>query len=173
VAQWPEPIATESGDEAALRDFGTFQDLVRAIRNLRAEKGIKPGQKISAHFVSSECYDLLMREKASLNALAQLDAAQVTISKDLKQRPENTISLVSGAVEVYFPLSGLSDPAEERARLERELAETSAQIQRLEGLLASDFAKKAPAAVVEKEQARLQGFKTTASSLEDQLKSME
>ena len=172
VAPWPEPIAIEGREDNVLRDFGIFQDLVRAIRNLRAEKGIKPAQKIAAHIVSQECSELIEQEKAALTALAQLDSRQLTISNSIKERPENTISLVSGPVEVYFPLSGLTDPAEERARLQRELKDARAQIQRLETLLASDFANKAPAAVVEKEKARLQGFQVTASSLEEQLKAM-
>jgi valyl-tRNA synthetase len=173
VAEWPEPIAVEGWEAGILRDFTIFQDLVRAIRNMRAEKGIKPGQKIAAHFVSQECFNLLNQQKSALVSLAQLEPSQLSISPSGKERSDNVISLVSGPVEVYFPLSGLTNPAEERARLERELAETRAQIQRLEGLLASDFASKAPAAVVEKEQARLQGFKTTASSLKEQLKAME
>ena len=173
VAEWPKPIALEEWEEGTLRDFGIFQDLVRAIRNLRAEKGIKPGQKIAGQLVSQECYNLLEQEKTALTALAQLDPAQLTITRSLKERPENAISLVSGPVEVYFPLSGLTDPAEERARLERELSEVSAQIQRLETLLNSDFANKAPAAVVEKEETRLQGFRTTATSLEEQMKAMQ
>ncbi|MCL5428768.1 MAG: valine--tRNA ligase [Chloroflexi bacterium] len=170
VADWPELIADEGWEESTLRNFAIFQDLVRAVRNLRAEKGIKPGQKIAAHLASQECYDLLQQEKAALTALAQLDPAQLTITKSLKERPENMISLVSGPVEVYFPLSGLTNPAEERARLERELHDTRSQIQRLESLLAGDFAKRAPAAVVEKEKARLQGYKTMVNSLEEQLK---
>ena len=173
VADWPMANSDEGWEAESLRDFTIFQDLVRSIRNLRAERGIRPGQKISAHMVSQECHDLLEQEKAALSALAQLDATQLSISNSLKERPENMISLVSGPVEVYFPLSGLTDPAEERARLERELADARAQIQRLEGLLASDFAKKAPAAVVEKEKTRLQGFKNTSSSLEDQLKALK
>jgi valyl-tRNA synthetase len=172
VAPWPEPIALEGWEEGILSDFIIFQDLVRAIRNLRAEKGIKPGQKIAAHFVSQECFDLLNQQKSALTSLAQLDPAQLSISSSAIENPDKAISLVAGPVEVYFPLSGLTDPAEERVRLERELADIRAQIQRLEGLLASDFSSKAPPAVVEKEQARLQGFKTMASSLEEQLKAM-
>ena len=172
IARWPEPIAQEGWEDFNLRNFAILQNLVRAIRNLRAEKGIKPGQRIIAHLVSQECYNLLEQEKAALTALAQLDPAQLTISKTLKERPENAIPLVSGPVEVYFPLSGLTDPVEERARLERELKEASAQIQRLETLLATDFANKAPAAVVLKEQTRLQGFQSAASSLEEQLKAI-
>jgi valyl-tRNA synthetase len=72
-------------------------------------------------------------------------------------------------VEIYVPLSGMLDIEEERKRLEKELANTLVQIERLEKLLGSDFANKAPAAVVQKERERLAAFKETAEKLRVQL----
>jgi valyl-tRNA synthetase len=61
------------------------------------------------------------------------------------------------------------DPAEDRARLSKELAEAESQIERLENLLASDFAKKAPAQLVQKEQDKLAGYKDSAEKIKAQL----
>ncbi len=61
------------------------------------------------------------------------------------------------------------DPAEERARLEKDLTETNKKIKRLEELLAGPFAEKAPAAVVQKERQKLAGYKDTAEKLHAQL----
>jgi valyl-tRNA synthetase len=72
-------------------------------------------------------------------------------------------------VEIYIPLSGMVDLEEERNRLQKELTEAQAQITRLEKLLGSDFADKAPQAVVQKERDRLAEFKETASKIEAQL----
>ena len=58
----------------------------------------------------------------------------------------------------------------ERARLSKELADTQSQIERLEKLLAGDFAGKAPAAVVAKEREKLAAYKETAEKLKAQLK---
>jgi len=80
------------------------------------------------------------------------------------------IGQVVGPVEIYLPLAGMVDLANERARLEKDLAETQAQIERLEKLLGSDFANKAPAPVAQKERERLAGFKETAAKLRTQLK---
>jgi valyl-tRNA synthetase len=63
------------------------------------------------------------------------------------------------------------DLESERMRMEKELGEAQAQIDRLEKLLASPFAQKAPAAVVEKERDRLEGFKEIAEKLRRQLQS--
>jgi valyl-tRNA synthetase len=49
------------------------------------------------------------------------------------------------------------------------LAEAQSQIERLEKLLASPFAEKAPPDVVQKERDKLTGFKETAIKLKDQI----
>jgi valyl-tRNA synthetase len=77
---------------------------------------------------------------------------------------------VVGPVEVYLPLAGMADPGAERARLEKELAEAQSHIARLEKLLGSDFADKAPAAVVKKEREKLAGYKQTAQKIKGQLR---
>jgi valyl-tRNA synthetase len=62
------------------------------------------------------------------------------------------------------------DLAEEKSRLEKELKEAESHIARLEKLLASDFANKAPAALVQKERDKLDGYKDTAQKIKAQLK---
>jgi len=62
------------------------------------------------------------------------------------------------------------DSAEEHARLEKDLAETQSQITRLEQLLGSDFANKAPTAVVDKEREKLASYKETAEKIKAQMK---
>jgi valyl-tRNA synthetase len=61
------------------------------------------------------------------------------------------------------------DMDEERSRIEKELTSLQVQIERLEKLLGSDFANKAPAAVVQKERERLAAFRETAGKLKEQL----
>jgi valyl-tRNA synthetase len=56
----------------------------------------------------------------------------------------------------------------QRKRLEKELSDVQMQIDRLENLLGSDFAKKAPAQVVQKERERLAAFQDTAGKLRAQ-----
>ena len=84
-------------------------------------------------------------------------------------RPEGHVGLVAGAVEVFLPLSGLVDVEEERSRLNKALSEAEAQIQRLEKLLGSDFAIKAPQAVVQKEREKLAAYQETANKVKGQL----
>jgi valyl-tRNA synthetase len=77
---------------------------------------------------------------------------------------------VTGSVEIYIPLAGMVDLANDKPRLEKELKEAQSHIERLEKLLSSDFANKAPAALVSKEREKLNGYKDTAEKIKAQLK---
>ncbi len=169
VARWPEPRPEEGWEVDKVADFSLIQELVRAIRNLRSEKGVKPGRRVPATLVSQEYRALLGEQAATIAQLAGLDAQALTIVKSLAAKPQGHIALVVGPVEVYLPLAGLVDASEERARLEKDLAETTSQIERLEKLLASSFAEKAPAAVVQKEREKLATYQQTAEKLRSQL----
>jgi valyl-tRNA synthetase len=91
------------------------------------------------------------------------------IRETLLEKPEGHSALVVGSVEIYLPLSSMVDLEEEHRRLSSDLADTEAQIKRLEALLASPFAEKAPADIVQKERERLAGFRETAEKIRTQL----
>jgi len=173
VAPWPEPIKEENREANILLQFSIFQEAVRSIRNLRAEKGVKPGQKLAAVLASKECFELFEQEKGALAALAQIDANKLSITKEMGQRLDGYETLVTGPVEIYLLLADLVNPTEEKARLEKELNEARQQMERVEKLLKSEFGKKAPAEVIAKEKARLEGFRASAKSLEAQFKNQK
>ena len=173
VAHWPEPQAEDAGESEQIASFGLVQDIVRSIRNLRAEKNVNPSQRIPAVFYSpGDTAKLLSEQAGTIAALARLDPEKLHIYADElthNARPEGHISLVAGPVEIYLPLADLVNSAEERQRLGKELAEVSGQIERLEKLLAGSFAEKAPPAVVQKERDKLAAFQETAAKLRSQM----
>jgi len=170
VAKWPEPRPLEGWEADKIADFGLIQEIVRTIRNLRAEKNVAPSKKIPGTLVSADKRDLLSEQSATIAALAGLDQSLVSILESLKDKPKDSIILVIGSVEIYLPLAGMVDLAEEKSRLEKELKEAESHIARLEKLLSSDFAQKAPAALVQKEREKLEGYKETAEKINVQLK---
>ncbi|MFM8321629.1 MAG: class I tRNA ligase family protein, partial [Chloroflexota bacterium] len=169
VAAWPEPRPEEGWEAAKLADFTLVQSIVREVRNLRSEKNVKPGQRIPALLVSSSAARVLREQSATLAALAGLQADRLQVLEQIDGKPEGHIALVVGPVEIFLPLAGMVDAGEERARLEKDLSETRAQVARLETLLGSSFAEKAPAAVVQKERDKLAGYQETAAKLQAQL----
>jgi valyl-tRNA synthetase len=173
LAHWPEARAEEDWESGRVADFNLIQDIVRAIRNLRSEKNVKPNRRIPAILVSESALEILRQQEKSLASLSGLDPEQLQVQGSMDAKPEGHVALVVGAVEIYLPLAGLVDIDEERQRMQSELDSTLAQIQRLEQLLAGPFALKAPQAVVQKEREKLVGYLETQQKLESQLNLLE
>lgn len=170
TAPWPEALPIEGWEDDAQRDFEQFRQLVRAIRNLRAEKNVRPEQRLAAILVTGEkLYSLYQQEKSALAMLARLDETRLEIRQRIDSKPAKHIVLVEGELEIYLPVAEMVDESEERARLEKELRQLEAQIQRLEELLASEFSQKAPAHVVQKERQRLEETRRAAEKIREKL----
>ncbi len=172
VAKWPQPAPEFPWEAQAVSDFTTIMELIRSIRNLRAEKNINPNQRIPATLVGGTSTAVLQQQKTTIASLARLNPEQIVISESLEEKPDNHIALVIGQIEVYLPMAEVVDLEEQRSRLAKELADTNSQIERLKTLLASPFVEKAPANVVEKEQQKLVDYQEKADKLSSQIVSL-
>ena len=168
VADWPQPVLN---DTTAAADFELTRELVRRIRNARAEQGVEPARYIPAVIAAGEKMELMEDQRRTLAALARLDDGALIITKAATP-PAQAITLALGPLTCYLPLSGMVDLSAERARLEKEDAELGAQIERLTTLLSSPFAEKAPAAVVQKEREKLAGLEAGRREIRDRLQSI-
>ncbi len=152
----PYPTASEHDvDPAALKEMGLLTELVRAIRNVRAEFKVDPAFQLSAAVESAESIDLIAEESQAIGALARtLVSPASQFEHDVKA--ENIIKLVVGSVTVALHLGGSVDGAKERKRLETEMADTERRTESLAQRLGNEqFTSKAPLDVVEREQERL------------------
>jgi valyl-tRNA synthetase len=170
AARFPEPREVEGWEEDKVGEFALIQEIVRAIRNLRAEKNVAPSKRLAAQFSAGDKADLLKQQSSVIAVLAGLDAKGIKINKSIRKKPEDSTALVVGSIEIYLPLAGMVDLTTDRTRLEKELKEAESHIERLEKLLAGDFASKAPAPVVVKEREKLDGYRDTVRKLKAQLK---
>jgi valyl-tRNA synthetase len=168
VAPWPTPGPRDLAAEA---DMALIMDIVRAIRNVRAEYNVKPGQAIAATIAAGDYASLLRSESETLSTLARLDRAHLSIATH-QDAPARALTVVVGGVTVYLPLSELVDLDAERARLTRELAETDVQIARGEQLLQGPFAQRAPANVVQREREKLAQIQERATRLSERLRDL-
>jgi valyl-tRNA synthetase len=170
IAPWPEPRPEEGWEAEVLENFASVQEIERSIRNIRTEKKVHPSKRIPAIIVGGNKTSILKEHFVnSTGTVSGLDESQLQILESLPNKPEDDIVLVSGEVETYLHLYDLVNLDEERARLGRELESIEAQITRLKHLLASDFASKAPAAVVQKEREKLAAYRETATKLKAQI----
>jgi valyl-tRNA synthetase len=121
IARWPEPREPEGWEESKITDFELMQEIVRSTRNVRAEKGVAPSKRIAATIAAGAKMDLLKEQSKVLAALAGLSESELKITESLTDKPKEVIALVVGPVEIYLPLAGMVDLAEEKTRLEKEL----------------------------------------------------
>jgi len=171
IAPWPEP---DPIDEAAEMEMGPIMEMVRAIRNARAEYEVEPSKPIAAIVVAGEKRDLVAAQAAVLTRLARVDAAKLRIEEKLAEKPAKALALVVSDYEVFLPLAELVDMARERARLAAELKDMQKEIAGAEKLLSNqDFVSKAPAEVVNKERTKLGDYRQRYSKLEERLRSLE
>lgn len=168
IADWPRPILS---DAAAAADVELLRDLIRRIRNARAEQNVEPARYIAALIAAGDKFDLLQSQRPLLAALARLDDDKLTIAPSIHP-PAQAITLAMGALTCYLPMAGLVDLDAERARLAKEDAELSGQIERLTTLLGGPFAGKAPEAVVRKEREKLAGLEAGRREIRERLTSL-
>ena len=168
IARWPERMPQDEWEETAIKDFELIQGMVRAIRNLRSEFKLEPNKTIDAILVSENKTDFLQSNKSLLVDLAGLDENALQILPG-KTQTEGLTVLVVEDIEVYLDLKASTDSEQDQERLEKELVEADSQIARLEKLLASPFAQKAPANVVDAEREKLAGYKSSAEKIRERL----
>jgi valyl-tRNA synthetase len=170
LAHWPETLPAESGEEKYMAEFPLVMGVVRTTRNIRIENGIPSGTLIhGATFVVGDKQELFYSQTGTISALANLDSDSMVLLKDSPEKPITAASAVFSGIGIYIPKDQVDQNAE-HSRLQKELKEAESQIVRLEKLLGSDFANKAPAPVVDKERQKLTAFKETVERLKAQLK---
>jgi len=155
----PFPVAQpQLLDTAAEEEMTLLMGVITAVRNLRGEMNIPPGTKAPVQFYSSSAAALasLANHAKSLEILAKIDGLAFNPPGE---RPQAAAKAVVDDVEIYLPLAGLIDFAEEDRRLSKELEKISKELTTAQRKLANeDFVAKAPAAVVAKEKERVQSL---------------
>ncbi len=161
IPNLPSPIAA----------MASVQDAIRAIRNVRSEYNVPQDRRIPAQISAGNRRDTFEAMRDAIAMLARVDASALTIAESVPA-PDQAVTLALGEATVYLPLAGLVDLAAEKKRLGDELAGIEAQISKSEALLASDFGKRAPAAVIEKEKAKLTDLQAKREQIQARLATM-
>jgi valyl-tRNA synthetase len=153
VAPWPRPDP-RAADPAALADFGRVQQVVGAIRGIRADYGVQPGQTVRAYVSvdGREPAAALERERGTIVRLAKL--SELILGESAERVGGNAV--LPDGTAVFVPLGDAIDVGRECGRM-------GAESERLAGLVASQekklgnqqFVARAPADVVAREREKL------------------
>jgi len=170
IAPWPTAARPDDG---ALAAFERIQEIIRAIRNARAEYDVKPGRRIAALVSAGEHLPLIEEELPVIARLAQLDSQRIQLAESL-DAPDKAVTLVAGGVTISLPLAGLVDLEAELARLGKELANAEKQVKSNAGKLNNPgFVNNAPAQVVEATRQRLAEWQNKQAQIRERLDTLQ
>jgi valyl-tRNA synthetase len=183
------PMAGKSGDTIMLQAFpasdtGKIDEeaetgaewvkaVITAVRNIRGEMGIPMGKALPLFLHNGKDSDkaLLDANRTFLSKLAKLESITWLNAED--SAPASATALV-GDMEILVPMAGLIDKDAEIERLSKEIEKLRKEVGRAEVKLKNPkFVDKAPQAVVDKEKAKLDDYRSQQAKLEEQLEKIK
>lgn len=150
-------------DTSAEENFNWIQTFVTQVRTLRSETQIAPNKKITLLIKDNnrDKLELAQKNAALLLFLCKSESLAIT-----NEKVDDAAVCMADSTEIFVPLAGLINREEEQQRLQKEIERLQNEIKRAEGKLANkSFVDKAPAAVVKKEQQKLDDNKTKLKKL--------
>ena len=147
-------------------------NIISALRAIRAEnQNIKNENLhlIISTDLNSEIQTVIHENEVVIAGIAKLDGIEFTDNV-----PAESIEKTMGGYKLAIPLEGLIDPAEEIERLQKELEGVENDIKIISSKLANkQFVEKAPAAVVEKEKAKITDAENKKAMLEKSIAKLQ
>ena len=166
----PYPAPEEFAEDAkADEEVAWLKEFVLGVRSIRGEIGIADTKRFGVLLADASPRDREYAERHSvyLESLASLDGIELLPAGD--QAPQSATALL-GSMKILVPMAGLIDKEAETARLSREIEKRSRDLGKSEQKLSNEnFVNNAPAAVVEKERARVAELGDAIEQLERQL----
>ncbi|HHT45468.1 MAG TPA: valine--tRNA ligase [Fastidiosipila sp.] len=169
VSSWPK--ADRSLEFTS--DYETMErlmEVIRQIRNIRAEYRVAPKQEIATILVVEDKAILksLVLQEAYIKRLAKV--SNVSPRSNDRDVPKGVVTAPFDGGVLFVPLESLVDPVAEKTRLEKELEKVTGEIASIEKKLANtQFVEKAPEAVVQVERDKLEAKTEAKAHLEKRL----
>ena len=151
-----------------------YKEIIRGIRNVRAEMNVPNSRKATAFVVCED--EELGAGLALLGHAAQNMAAlnELVIQKDKSGIADDAVSIVVPDATVYLPLEELIDFEQEIERLTKEEARLTKEIARSNGMLNNEkFVSKAPAAKVQEERDKLETYQQMMAQVKERLEGLK
>jgi len=154
IAAYPE-ADERTFDPEAERVMEAVIEIVRAVRNARAEHKVANNRWVEAKVFAGELTPSVAAYAPAIETLARARPVSFLGRRD-EAPTDNILALVLKSSEVIIPMGSMVDLDAERKRLEDEVAEARNEVSRLEARLGDKaFLTKAPPEVVARERERL------------------
>ncbi|MFC1962372.1 class I tRNA ligase family protein, partial [Chloroflexota bacterium] len=152
VAAYPEP---DEGviDAEAEAVIETIVEIIRSIRNVRAQYKVESGRWIEARVYADHLISSLNAYTGIIENLARARPVTFPGGQRGAAAEDKAVSLVLKEAQVVIPMASMFDLGVEKQRLEQEMAQIEAEVGRLQDRLGDQqFLTKAPPAVVAREK---------------------
>lgn len=171
-ASWPKYTNDFQFAEEAEEMEGVM-DVIRSIRNLRAEMNVPPARRTAVYMVTpAENAPAFEMARAYLMKLA--GAENVIVQQDKSGIPKGAVNAVCAMGEAFIPLDQLIDIDKEIERVNKEINRMKGEVARAEGKLSNPgFVAKAPEKVINEEKGKLEVAKDMLSKLEHRLAELQ
>ena len=167
VAEFPRPHKKHD-DESAADEMGLIIDVISALRNIRGEMNLPPGERIAALFrtKSEEVEKRLRQNQSFIQSLALVKEFDFGLSLE---KPLYSAFVAVGDVEIFVPMER-SRMEEEARRLQKEIAKIEKESNFvLKKLSNEQFLSKAPPEVVQEVREKALEFRNQREKLEESL----
>ncbi|MDR1045587.1 MAG: valine--tRNA ligase [Candidatus Adiutrix sp.] len=157
-------------DPAAEERIGFLMDVTRATRSMRADFGLPQAQKLAPLVKCGEPALASALEEYSPLLLKLMGAESLGLAGAETAKPRDAALAAFPWGEVWLPLAGHIDLAEESRRLEKELAGLGKEAKAARAKLANaDYVNKAPEEIVEETRERLSAMEARTETLKRSL----
>ncbi|QHS22916.1 valine--tRNA ligase [Virgibacillus sp. MSP4-1] len=172
IADWPS-VNSEFTNQQASSEMKLLVDIIRSIRNIRAEVNTPMSKEIQMLIKASD-EDIMEGLQKNRHYLERFcNPSDLTIHTDVDV-PEKAMSSVVTGAEVYLPLEGLINIEEEIDRLKKEWEKWNSEVERVEKKLANEkFVQNAPVDIVEQEREKGRDYKEKREKVEQRLKDLQ
>jgi len=160
----PYPFADDKAfAPEAERVMDSVIEIIRSIRNIRAQYKVKPNRWIEARVYTGTLLSGLITQSNIIETLAKVRPLTILGRQKREPTKDKALVLVLKEAEVVVPLAGMVDRRAEEQRLVRESEEIKGRIAQLESRLRDNaFLSKAPSHIIDREKQKL-------ATLEDKL----
>jgi valyl-tRNA synthetase len=169
IAAWPDPAGlTGFADEGAERSIAALQEIVTAVRAVRARYSVPPRTRVDV-IVKAAGADAMLISNLGEQIAALAGVGTLMVDAGAVKPPHAAASVAAGA-EIFVPLEGLVDFEAEQLRVRKELEKAGAELDKLDRKLSNEgFLAKAALEIVAKDRAKAEELRETVGTLQVQL----
>ncbi|MGH7832104.1 MAG: class I tRNA ligase family protein, partial [Candidatus Binatia bacterium] len=171
VQDYPQPRSQSI--EPQVEERVTFLiDVIRSIRNLRAEMNFPPSKEAAVAFRGAEeNLAFLKSQEFYLRALARLNSIEYLTAGET---PKTGVTAMVGTTEIHLPVAAVVDLGGETVRLSKEIEKLAVEIDRTQKKLDNpEFIAKAKEEVIRKERDKSVELEEKMRALRRSLETMQ